>query len=313
MIRPNDPDVRATFELLFSELFGFDKGQVKAIMDGYRFIDHFVVGSFASPYLMGDPRSKDPDTRFDANFRTGEATVTRDDVPFYIVVPKRGVGMAQPFPVSLWGHGVTGHADEVLQMMALRAQRADVFAGNANLNRHANRLACFQLAHVNARTGHARRQSILQRRDQMRGVVFVFHLQNDLRVIELLEFRRNRRPETRPTSADKRRQRFQHFARVVAQQHVGSEELRIGCTELRPAAAVSVAANIVEGAALGSEREFTRALRIAHGSIRELGYYINLAKRLNLVASNVETKLSVSCDETSRVLAGLIKSFQRRS
>jgi len=114
VIRPNDPDVRATFELLFSELFGFDKGQVKAIMDGYRFIDHFVVGSFASPYLMGDPRSKDPDTRFDANFRTGEATVTRDDVPFYIVVPKRGVGMAQPFPVSLWGHGVTGHADEVL-------------------------------------------------------------------------------------------------------------------------------------------------------------------------------------------------------
>ena len=114
VIRPNDPDVRATFELLFKELFGFEKGQVKAILDGYAYVDHFVVGSFKSPYLMGNPRSLDPDTRMDANFVTGDATVTSDEVPFYIVVPKRGPGLSQPFPVSLWGHGVTGHADEVL-------------------------------------------------------------------------------------------------------------------------------------------------------------------------------------------------------
>ena len=114
VIRPNDPDVRATFELLFAELFGFSKGQVKALLEAYQYIDHFVVGSFKSPFLMGDPRSKDPDTRFDASFATGEATVTTDEVPFYIVVPKRGAGVSQPFPVALWGHGVTGHADEVL-------------------------------------------------------------------------------------------------------------------------------------------------------------------------------------------------------
>ncbi len=86
-----------------------------------------------------------------------------------------------------------------------------------------------------------------------------------------------------------------------------------GLTSQMRRAAVSVPANIVEGAALSSEREFTRALRIAHGSIRELGYYISLAQRLNYFASNVATKLTESCDETSRVLAGLIKSFHRSS
>ncbi len=114
VVRPNDPDVRATFELLFGELFGFDKGQLKAVLDAYRYIDHFVVGTFKSPFLMGDPRSKSPDTRIDADFSTGRAAETSDEVPFYIVVPKRGPGMAQPFPVAMWGHGVTGHSDEVL-------------------------------------------------------------------------------------------------------------------------------------------------------------------------------------------------------
>lgn len=114
LLRPNDPDVLAALQLLFKELFGFNAGQLKAIFDAYKYIDHIVIGSFRSPFLMGDPRSTDPDTRMDVNFATGAANVASDEVPFYVVVPKRGPGMAQPFPVALWGHGVTGHSDEVL-------------------------------------------------------------------------------------------------------------------------------------------------------------------------------------------------------
>ncbi len=114
LLRPNDPDVLPALQLLFKEIFGFNEGELKAIFDAYKYIDHIVIGSFRSPFLMGNPRSTDPDTRITANFTTGAGPVTSDEVPFYIVVPKAGPGMAQPFPVALWGHGVTGHSDEVL-------------------------------------------------------------------------------------------------------------------------------------------------------------------------------------------------------
>lgn len=114
IVRPNDPDVRKTFEDVFAEVYSFGKGEIKAIFEAFQYIDHFVVGSFRSPYLMGPLGAKDPDTRFNVNFVTGEGDVRSDDVTYFIVVPKAGPGMAQPFPVSFWGHGATGHSDEIM-------------------------------------------------------------------------------------------------------------------------------------------------------------------------------------------------------
>ena len=45
-------------------------------MDSLQYIDHVVIGSFKSPYLMGNPASRDPDARFNVSFRTGEGEVT---------------------------------------------------------------------------------------------------------------------------------------------------------------------------------------------------------------------------------------------
>jgi four helix bundle protein len=48
-------------------------------------------------------------------------------------------------------------------------------------------------------------------------------------------------------------------------------------------AAVSVAANIVEGASRPSDAEYARFIRIAHGSSRECEYLIGLGARLALL------------------------------
>ena len=60
------------------------------------------------------------------------------------------------------------------------------------------------------------------------------------------------------------------------------EEL-FGLTSQMRRAAVSVSSNIVEGCARDSETEYLRFLNIAFGSLRELHYQLNLAKRLGFL------------------------------
>ena len=71
-----------------------------------------------------------------------------------------------------------------------------------------------QLAHIDARARHALRNCGLKRSDQFRRVFFVVQFDDYLRVIQLLQLRRDRKPETRPASALKGRQRFQHRPRL---------------------------------------------------------------------------------------------------
>ena len=114
VLKLNDDDLRASFRQIFEQVFGLDKGGLKAVEASLEHIDHVVIGSFRSPYLMGDPASRDPDARFRVSFRTGEGEVRTDDVQWVLVVPKTKGDLKQPFPVAFFGHGVTGHADEVL-------------------------------------------------------------------------------------------------------------------------------------------------------------------------------------------------------
>jgi hypothetical protein len=113
-LKLSDPDIRASFHTIFKEVFDLDVGDLKAVESAIEYVDHVVVGTFRSPYLLGDPASRDPDTRFHVDFRTGEGDVRPDDVGFFLVVPKVNGPRKQPFPVAFWGHGVTGHSDEAL-------------------------------------------------------------------------------------------------------------------------------------------------------------------------------------------------------
>jgi len=114
LVKVGAPDIRDSFRQFFGGVFGLGKGQVEALERAFDNIDHVVVGTYKSPFLLGDPKSKDPDTRFHVDFRTGEGDVRADDVGFFLVVPKKKGPRTTPFPVAFWGHGVTGHSEELL-------------------------------------------------------------------------------------------------------------------------------------------------------------------------------------------------------
>ena len=78
-------------------------------------------------------------------------------------------------------------------------------------------------------------------------------------------------------------------------------------------AAISVTVNIVEGCARNSQAEYLNFLNISFGSLRELGYQIDLASRLGYLPSRKASLLKEQYEETARVLYGLMKSLKSRS
>ena len=73
-------------------------------------------------------------------------------------------------------------------------------------------------------------------------------------------------------------------------------------------AAVSVPANIAEGSARNSHKEYLQFLFIARSSARELDYYAHLSYKLGYIGDLKFRILSDQCSETLRVLFGLIQA-----
>jgi four helix bundle protein len=99
---------------------------------------------------------------------------------------------------------------------------------------------------------------------------------------------------------------------VYAVTRAFPKEETYGLTSQMRRAAVSVPANIVEGAAREGEREFLQFLNIAYSSLAEVGYYIHLTKRLGYLSEDVAAPLAARQDEISRMLNGLMRSFKHR-
>ncbi|PJA30058.1 MAG: four helix bundle protein [candidate division Zixibacteria bacterium CG_4_9_14_3_um_filter_46_8] len=88
-------------------------------------------------------------------------------------------------------------------------------------------------------------------------------------------------------------------------------EEQFGLTSQLRRAAISIASNIVEGCARNTEADFLHFLDMAYGSAREVEYQISLAHRLAYISDEDFKSLNSKCEETSKVLNGLIRSLRR--
>jgi four helix bundle protein len=83
-----------------------------------------------------------------------------------------------------------------------------------------------------------------------------------------------------------------------------------GLTSQLRRAASSVPANIAEGSARESKRDYLRFLYIARGSLSECQYFIHLAHRLGYVNDQDAAPLQEQTQQTFRCLHGLIKAVE---
>jgi four helix bundle protein len=74
-------------------------------------------------------------------------------------------------------------------------------------------------------------------------------------------------------------------------------------------AAVSVGANIAEGAGRGGDREFARFLRIARGSVHELEFEVMAAQDLGIISQKTADSLRSQLADQRRMLSGLIRTL----
>jgi four helix bundle protein len=88
-------------------------------------------------------------------------------------------------------------------------------------------------------------------------------------------------------------------------------EEAFGLTAQMRRAAISVPANIAEGAARSSTKELMRFVSIASGSLSELDSHVEIAARLGMIkeASMVRSKI----DDVFALLTGLSASLRRKT
>lgn len=98
---------------------------------------------------------------------------------------------------------------------------------------------------------------------------------------------------------------------VYAHSRQFPAEERYGLTSQTRRAAVSVAANIVEGCARTSGRDYLQFMVIAYGSARELQYEISLCKRLGYLATDAADDLERQCTETAKALNALVRAIRK--
>lgn len=92
-----------------------------------------------------------------------------------------------------------------------------------------------------------------------------------------------------------------------------SREEVYGLTSQLRRAAYSVPANIVEGSARESKREYLHFLHIARASLSEAQYFIHLARRLTYLTEPDAAKLHAQTKQAFACLYGLIAAVEREA
>jgi four helix bundle protein len=77
-------------------------------------------------------------------------------------------------------------------------------------------------------------------------------------------------------------------------------------------AAVSIPANIVEGNARRTTKEYVNFLNIAHGSSAELTYFVDLASELGYLPGSVFKELNDRCESVCRQMQALLQTMEQK-
>ncbi|HJQ22992.1 MAG TPA: four helix bundle protein [Blastocatellia bacterium] len=91
------------------------------------------------------------------------------------------------------------------------------------------------------------------------------------------------------------------------------KEERFGLTSQIRRAAISIPANIAEGAARQTEKEFINFLAISQGSASELETELLIANRLGFFEPSVYSKMRTDLDDISRMIVGLSRHLKQKS
>ncbi len=84
---------------------------------------------------------------------------------------------------------------------------------------------------------------------------------------------------------------------------------KFGLTSQLKRAAVSVPANIAEGAARLTKKEFKQFLHISRGSLSEVDTLVELTSQLDLVRKGLKIEIQERINLVSALLNGLIKTI----
>lgn len=90
------------------------------------------------------------------------------------------------------------------------------------------------------------------------------------------------------------------------------QEERFSLTDQLRRAAVSVAANIVEGNLRNSNKEFLKFMYISKASLEEVKYYLLLSRDLSYISKVVYSESQNLTNDCGRLLSGFIKFLKSR-
>jgi len=96
---------------------------------------------------------------------------------------------------------------------------------------------------------------------------------------------------------------------LVTEKYPGQE--LYGLSSQMRRASVSVASNIAEGSARRGQNEKIQFYTIARSSLSELDAQLEISLRLGYINQITGSSITESLDEVSRMLQGLIKSYEK--